>query len=176
MYFSFSTLEQQMRRHLKATNKSWRVDETYVRVEGRGAICIQPSIPPAPPIDSPLSALRDSGAAKQLFRKALSQRSHPQSRAINTDLADLRLRHPRPTGGKRSFRAGAGTDPFSIGTTLSSKTTARSNFGQTPSGGYRGTASTSSSNSLSEMVRPSLLPTPAPMERRSESCNTAHLF
>ena len=28
-------LEQQMRRHFKPTNKSWRVDETYVRVKGR---------------------------------------------------------------------------------------------------------------------------------------------
>src|SRR5450755_4595190 len=28
-------LEQRMRRHLKPTNKSWRVDETYVRVKGR---------------------------------------------------------------------------------------------------------------------------------------------
>jgi transposase-like protein len=28
-------LEQRMRRHLKPTIKSWRVDETYVRVQGR---------------------------------------------------------------------------------------------------------------------------------------------
>ena len=28
-------LEQRLRRHLKSTNKSWRVDETYVRVQGR---------------------------------------------------------------------------------------------------------------------------------------------
>src|SRR4029434_913053 len=28
-------LEQRMRRHLKPTNQSWRVDETYVRVKGR---------------------------------------------------------------------------------------------------------------------------------------------
>ena len=28
-------LEQRLRRHCKATNKSWRVDETYVRVKGR---------------------------------------------------------------------------------------------------------------------------------------------
>ena len=27
-------LEQRLRRHLKPTNKSWRVDETYVRVKG----------------------------------------------------------------------------------------------------------------------------------------------
>jgi IS6 family transposase len=30
-----SELEQRLRRHLKPTNKSWRVDETYVRVQGR---------------------------------------------------------------------------------------------------------------------------------------------
>jgi hypothetical protein len=28
-------LQQGLRRHLKPTNKSWRVDETYVRVKGR---------------------------------------------------------------------------------------------------------------------------------------------
>jgi IS6 family transposase len=28
-------LEQRLRRHLKPTNKSWRVDETYIRVQGR---------------------------------------------------------------------------------------------------------------------------------------------
>jgi IS6 family transposase len=27
-------LQQRLRRHLKPTNKSWRVDETYVRVKG----------------------------------------------------------------------------------------------------------------------------------------------
>src|SRR6202023_3424947 len=28
-------LDQRLRRHLKPTNKSWRVDETYIRVQGR---------------------------------------------------------------------------------------------------------------------------------------------
>ena len=28
-------LEERLRRHLKPTNTSWRVDETYVRVKGR---------------------------------------------------------------------------------------------------------------------------------------------
>jgi hypothetical protein len=28
-------LEQRLRRHLKPTNKSWRGDETYLRVKGR---------------------------------------------------------------------------------------------------------------------------------------------
>ena len=38
-------LEERRRRHLKPTNTSWRVDETYVRVKGAGAT--EPSIPPA---------------------------------------------------------------------------------------------------------------------------------
>jgi transposase-like protein len=42
-----------------------------------------------PPIDFLLSALRDADAAKRLFRKALGDRSHPQPRVINTDLAPI---------------------------------------------------------------------------------------
>ena len=40
-------------------------------------------------IDFLLSALRDADAAKRLFRKALSDRVHPQPRVINTDLAPI---------------------------------------------------------------------------------------
>ena len=40
-------------------------------------------------IDFLLSALRDAAAAKRLFRKALSDSSHPQPRVINTDLAPI---------------------------------------------------------------------------------------
>jgi transposase, IS6 family len=40
-------------------------------------------------IDFLLSALRDADAAKRLFRKELSDRSHPQPRVINTDLAPI---------------------------------------------------------------------------------------
>jgi transposase-like protein len=40
-------------------------------------------------IDFLLSALRDAAAAKRLFRRALSDPSHPQPRVINTDQARL---------------------------------------------------------------------------------------
>jgi transposase-like protein len=40
-------------------------------------------------IDFLLSVLRDAAAAKRLFRKALSDPSHPQPRVINTDQARL---------------------------------------------------------------------------------------
>jgi transposase-like protein len=45
-------LEQRLRRHLKPTNKSWRVDETYFRVKGRSATCTGPSIRQVPPLIS----------------------------------------------------------------------------------------------------------------------------
>ncbi|MBZ5637093.1 MAG: IS6 family transposase [Acidobacteriia bacterium] len=81
-------LEQRLQRHLKPTNKSWRVDETYVGVQGRWCY---------------LSRAIDSAGATLIlcfrcatpmrlndcFAKALSDRSHPQPRVINTDLAPI---------------------------------------------------------------------------------------
>ena len=82
-------LEQRLRRHLKPTNKSWRVDETYVRVKGRWCYLYRAIDSTGATIDFLLSALRDAAAAKRLFRKALSDRSHPQPRVINTDQAPI---------------------------------------------------------------------------------------
>jgi len=63
-------LEQRLRRYLKPTNESWRVDETYVRVKGRWCYLDRAIDSAGARIDFLLSALRDAGAAKQLFRKA----------------------------------------------------------------------------------------------------------
>jgi IS6 family transposase len=82
-------LEQRLRRHLKPTNKSWRVDETYVRVKGRWCYLYRAIDSARATIDFLLSALRDADAAKRLFRNALSDLSHPQPRVINTDLAPI---------------------------------------------------------------------------------------
>src|SRR6266852_4449701 len=87
-------LEQRIRRHLKPTNKSWRVDETYVRVQGRWCYLYRAIDSAGATVDFLLSALRDAGAAKQLFRKALSSPSHPQPRDINTEgILRRRCRH-----------------------------------------------------------------------------------
>jgi len=82
-------LEQRLRRHLKPTNKSWRVDETYVRVQGRWCYLYRAIDSAGATIDFLLSALRDAEAAKRLFRQALSHPSHRQPRVINTDLAPI---------------------------------------------------------------------------------------
>ncbi len=82
-------LDQRLRRHLKPTNKSWRVDETYIRVNGRWCYLYRAIDSSGATIDFLWSALRDAAAAKRLFRKALSDSSHPQPRVINTDLAPI---------------------------------------------------------------------------------------
>jgi len=74
---------------LSRPTKSWRVDETYVRVKGRWCYLYRAIDSAGATIDFLLSALRDASAAKQLFRKALSSLSHPQPRVINTDLAPI---------------------------------------------------------------------------------------
>jgi transposase-like protein len=60
---------------LKPTNKSWRVDETYVRVKDRWYYLYRAIDSRGATIDFLLAALRDADAAKRLFRKALGDRS-----------------------------------------------------------------------------------------------------
>ena len=82
-------LKQRLRPQLKPTNKSWRVDETYIRVQGRWCYLYRAIDSTGATIDFLLSVLRDAAAAKRLFRRALRDSSHPQPRVINTDQARL---------------------------------------------------------------------------------------
>jgi transposase, IS6 family len=82
-------LEQRLRRHLKPTNKSWRVDETYIRVKGDWCYLYRAVDSTGATIDFVLSAVRDAATAKRLFCKALNDPAHPQPRVINTDKARL---------------------------------------------------------------------------------------
>jgi transposase-like protein len=61
--------EQRMRRPLKPTNKSWRADETYIRVKGRRCYLYGAIDSSVAAIDFLSSALREADAAKRLFRK-----------------------------------------------------------------------------------------------------------
>jgi DDE domain len=85
-------LEQRLRRHLKPTNKSWRVDETYIRVKGRWCYLCRAIDSEGGTIDFLLSAVRDADAAKRLFRNALSSStpSHQHGSGANLQLGDRR--------------------------------------------------------------------------------------
>ena len=103
-------LEQRLRRHLKPTNKSWRVDETYVRVKGRWCYLYRAIDSAGATIDFLLSAFRDADAAKRLFRKALSHPSHPQPRVINTTWLRFMARPSQTLRRMGSYAAVVGTD------------------------------------------------------------------
>ena len=80
-------LDRRQRMHLKPTNRSWRVDETYVRVQGRWCYLYRAVDSTGSTVEFFMSAFRDLEAAKSLFRRALRDGAHPQPRVINTDLA-----------------------------------------------------------------------------------------
>jgi IS6 family transposase len=78
-------IERRLRPHLKATNKNWRVDETYICVKGKWTYLYRAVDSTGASIDFLLSAKRDAAAAKRFFQKALSSPNHPTPRVINVD-------------------------------------------------------------------------------------------
>src|SRR6516164_4656344 len=78
-------LERQLRRRLKPTNDSWRVDETYIRVKGKWVYLYRAVDSCSATIDFLLSAKRDAATAKRFLAKSLSGENHPAPRVINTD-------------------------------------------------------------------------------------------
>ena len=80
-------LEERLRRHLKPTKKSWRVDETDVCVRGRWGSRSRALDSAGATIDVVRAGWRDAAAANRLFRQALSDPAHPRPRVINTDRA-----------------------------------------------------------------------------------------
>jgi IS6 family transposase len=78
-------LEKRLRPHLRLTNGSWRVDETYIKVKGRWTYLYRAVDKTGQTIDFLLSAKRDAGAAKRFFRKALAQPHTVNPRTITVD-------------------------------------------------------------------------------------------
>src|ERR1700761_9598560 len=75
-------LDQRLRKRLKATNDSWRVDETYVRVKGKWVYLYRAVDSSGATIDFLLSAKRDAAAAERFLAKALSGVNHLSPLAI----------------------------------------------------------------------------------------------
>src|ERR1700693_6355803 len=78
-------LQRRLRRHLKPTNHSWRLDETYVRVKGKWRYLYRAVDSTGAALDFLLSAKQDAAAAKRFLAKALGGANHPAPRVINTD-------------------------------------------------------------------------------------------
>jgi transposase-like protein len=77
--------EKRIRPHLRMSNGSWRVDETYAKVKGRWMYLYRAVDSRGQTIDFLLSARRDAEAAKRFFRKALAQPHTVDPRTITVD-------------------------------------------------------------------------------------------
>jgi len=77
-------LNQRIRRELRRSNRSWRVDETYVKVAGAWAYLDRAVDSTGETIEFMLSPKRDLIAAKLFLRLALSG-GGPPPRVINVD-------------------------------------------------------------------------------------------
>jgi transposase, IS6 family len=69
-------LQRRLRGHLKPTNDSWRLDETYVRVKGKWRYLYRAVDSTGATLDFLLSAKQDAAAAPALSRKSAG-RSEP---------------------------------------------------------------------------------------------------
>ncbi|QWH31833.1 IS6 family transposase (plasmid) [Bacillus mycoides] len=78
-------LDKRIRRHLKQTNDSWRVDETYIKVKGQWMYLYRAVDSKGNTIDFSLSKTRDKQAANRFFKKALRSFHVSQPRVITVD-------------------------------------------------------------------------------------------
>ena len=78
-------IEKKIRRHLRPTNDSWRVDETYIKVQGKWKYFYRAVDSNGETIDFMLSSKRDRKAAKRFFKKALSSNHNQIPRVITVD-------------------------------------------------------------------------------------------
>jgi len=78
-------LDERVRGHLKTTNDSWRVDETYVKVKGQWMYLYRAVDSEGDTIDFYLSKARNKQAAKRFFKKALAFSHVSKPRVITVD-------------------------------------------------------------------------------------------
>jgi transposase-like protein len=78
-------LEKRMRPHLKKSNDSWRVDETYVKVRGKWMYLYRALDSKGQTLDFLLNETRSKRAAKRFFRKVLGRSHVSKPRVINVD-------------------------------------------------------------------------------------------
>jgi transposase-like protein len=78
-------LNKRCRPHLKTTNKSYRIDETYIKVKGEGRYLYRAVDSTGQTIDFLLTAKRDADSAKRFFRKVFSAEESPMARVLNVD-------------------------------------------------------------------------------------------
>ncbi len=78
-------IEKKVRRYLKPTTDSWRMDETYIKVKGEWKYLYRAVDSTGSTVDFMLSAKRDRSDAKCFFKKALSSNHNRIPKVITVD-------------------------------------------------------------------------------------------
>ncbi len=78
-------IDKRCRPHLKLTNDSWRVDETYILVKGKQKYLYRAVDSVGHTLDFLLTAKRDALAAKRFFRKTLKALHTSPPQVITVD-------------------------------------------------------------------------------------------
>jgi putative transposase len=82
-------LEKAFRKHKRAVGKSWRVDETYVKVKGQWKYLYRAVDKQGNTVDFLLCAHRDQAAAHRYFKKAIDQNGEPETMTVDKSGANL---------------------------------------------------------------------------------------
>jgi putative transposase len=84
-----ASLEKAFRRHKRPVGKSWRVDETYVKVKGHWKYLYRAVDKAGQTVDFLLRAHRDKAAAQRYFEKSIDRNGEPETVTIDKSGANL---------------------------------------------------------------------------------------
>ena len=88
-------LEKQFRKHKKPVGRSWRMDETYIKIKGKERYLYRAVDKEGNTVEFLLTARRNAKAARRYLRKAMKTSGRP--RKINIDRARRVPRQSRRT-------------------------------------------------------------------------------
>jgi transposase-like protein len=78
-------IDEKIRKYIKPTNDSWRMDETYLKIKGKNAYLYRAVDSEGNTIDFVVSEHRDKDAAKKFFEKSLQAEHNKMPRVITID-------------------------------------------------------------------------------------------
>ncbi len=78
-------LNKRCRPHLKPIDKSYRIDETYIKVRGEDKYLCRALDSTGQTIEFLLTARRDAAAAKRFLRRSIEASGNPMPRVMNVD-------------------------------------------------------------------------------------------
>jgi putative transposase len=86
-------LEKTFRKHKRAVGKSWRMDETYIKVKGEWKYLYRAVDKAGNTIDFLFRASRDKAAARCFFEKAIGQNGSPATVTMDKSGSNLAALH-----------------------------------------------------------------------------------